>query len=132
MLPRQRAALSGLTRLHAIIRVIASSLINNNNLACGNRASLENCVVMAITGDYGMAIVTQDRLYFVLSCRLTPTDAMSMLYGGCANNGDTCTFPGPHLRREWTLRRFGPMLLVGFWCEDTGHVESPDLSSSRC
>jgi hypothetical protein len=79
-LSKQRAALSGLTKLLAIIRVIACSLINNRNLACSVKASLDCCDVTAITSDYDMTIITLDMLYFVLSCWLTPIDALSMLY----------------------------------------------------
>jgi hypothetical protein len=39
MLSEQWAALSGLTRSHAIVRVMACSLINNRNLVYGDGAS---------------------------------------------------------------------------------------------
>jgi hypothetical protein len=55
-LPEQWAALSGLT-------------------------SLDCYDMTAITSGYDMAIIMQDKLYFMLSCRLTPTNALSVLYG---------------------------------------------------
>jgi hypothetical protein len=70
--------------------------------------------------------------WFTLCCRLSPPDAMSMKYGWFVDNRDTSVLTRPHLYREWGLRCFGPRLLVGFCCEDTNHVESLDLSSSRC
>jgi hypothetical protein len=81
LLSGQWAALFGLTRLHAIVRVIAFSLISNRNLACGDEASLYCCDMITISGDYDMPIITLDRLYFMLFCQFTPTDALSMLYG---------------------------------------------------
>jgi hypothetical protein len=77
---RQRAVLSNLTRLHAINQIIACSLLCNNNLACDEDKRLDYCDVIAITCDYDMIIITLGRFYFVLSCRLAPTDALSMPY----------------------------------------------------
>jgi hypothetical protein len=78
-----------------------------------------------------MAIITLDMLYSVLSCRLTPPDALFVLYGRCAGSGCTNAFPGSRLHQEQATRRFGPKLLVGFWCENTCHVGSPNLSSGQ-
>jgi hypothetical protein len=75
----QWAALSSLTRLHAINRVIPCSLICNQNLACGEGIGLDYYNVNATTGDYNMAIITLGRLHFMLSCHLAPTDALSVL-----------------------------------------------------
>jgi hypothetical protein len=71
--------LPGLTGLHTTIWVIACTLISNRNLACGDGASLDCYDVMAAVGDYNMTIITLGRLYLVLSFRLTPPDASSML-----------------------------------------------------
>jgi hypothetical protein len=86
---------------------------------------------MATIGDYDMAIITSGKLYFMLSCRLTPRDALSMQYRRRASTGGTEGLCGPHLHQEWASRCFGPKLLVGFWREDACHVGSPDLNSNR-
>jgi hypothetical protein len=71
-LPEQWAAPLGLTGLHAIDWAIVCSLIYNRNLACGEGTRLDCCDMITI--------ITLARLYFVLSCRLTPTDAVSIVY----------------------------------------------------
>jgi hypothetical protein len=97
LLLRQWVASSSLTRQHAIVWVIACSLIGNRNLACSDKASLDCCEVMAITSDYDMGITTLDRLYFMLSYLLIAPNALSMLYGRRAGGGDTCALTRPHL-----------------------------------
>jgi hypothetical protein len=92
--------------------------------------NVDYCEVMATTVDYDMAITTLDNLYYVLSCRPTPPNVLSVQYGCHADSGGIEAFLGPHVHQEWVLKRFGPRLLVGFWCENTCHVGSPDLSSS--
>jgi hypothetical protein len=37
--------------------------------------------MISTIGDYDMTIITLHKLYIVLPCRLTPTNALSMLYG---------------------------------------------------
>jgi hypothetical protein len=101
------------------------------HLACGNETNLDCCEVTANTSDYGMAIITPDNFYSVLSCRPTPPEALSMLYGQCVHRWGTDTLPRPYLHQKWALRRFEPRLLVVFRCVNTCHVRSLDLSSSR-
>jgi hypothetical protein len=127
-----RPIMAWVLQLHAIVQVIACSLIGSRNLACDDGVNQDYCEVTTITGEYDMAIITLDRLHSVLSYRLTPPDILSVLYRRHTNSGDTCALPGPHLNWEWALRHFGPRLLVGFWCENTSHVEILDLSSNRC
>jgi hypothetical protein len=124
-------ALSGLTWLHAINRIIACSLICNRNLACGEDTRLDCCDVIATTGDYGMAIITLGRLYFVLSCRLAPIVALYVQYGQRAGSGVTCILTGPHLSSGVDSKVIWVRLLVDFWCEDTCHMGSPDPSSDQ-
>jgi hypothetical protein len=125
-LPGQWVASFVLTRLHTPVRVIVCSLISNMNLAFSDGASLDYCDVTIVTSDYGLAIITLDMIYFLLSYWLTPSDDMYVLYKRRVDSGDTGALLGPHLHQEWALRCFGPRILVPFWCEDTGHVESPD------
>jgi hypothetical protein len=70
-----------LTRLHAANRVIAYSLICNQNLVCGEGTRLDCCNVISATGELGMTIITLGRLYFMLSCRFAPTDVVLVLHG---------------------------------------------------
>jgi hypothetical protein len=70
-----------LTGLHAIDRVIACSPICNRNLACSEGRRLDCCNVISAAGKLGVTIIMLGRLYFVLSCRLTPTDATSVQHG---------------------------------------------------
>jgi hypothetical protein len=72
---------AGLTGRHATDWVIKCSIICNRNLVCGEGTRLNCCDVITTTGDYDMAIITLDRLYFVLSYRLTPTDIVYVPYG---------------------------------------------------
>jgi hypothetical protein len=51
------------------------------HLACGDWTNLYCCEVMTTTIDYGMAVITLDILYFVLSFPPTPQNVLSMLYG---------------------------------------------------
>jgi hypothetical protein len=67
--------------LHATNRVIACSLICNRNLAYGEGIRLDYCDVIPTAGELGMAIIILGRLYFILSCRLAPTDATSVQHG---------------------------------------------------
>jgi hypothetical protein len=50
-------------------------------LTCGDGMNLDCCEVTTITSDYSMAIITMYILYSVLSCRSTPPEAMSVMYG---------------------------------------------------
>jgi hypothetical protein len=104
---------------------------SDKHLAYDDMTNLDCCEVMAITIDYGMTNITLDNLYFVLSCRPTPPNALSMQYGWRTDSEGTNTLSRPYLHQEWALRHFGPGLLVGFWCENTYNMGSPDLSSSR-
>jgi hypothetical protein len=61
--------LSDLTGLHAIDWVIACFHICYRNLSYGEGTKLDCCDMVAATGDFGMAIITLGRIYFVLSCR---------------------------------------------------------------
>jgi hypothetical protein len=67
-----------LTSFHTIEQAIACFLVCNRYLACGEGTSLKCCNVIFATSDYGMTIITLCRLYFMLSCQLAPTDALSM------------------------------------------------------
>jgi hypothetical protein len=55
-------------------------LICNRHLSCSEGIRLDYCNMIATTGAYDMAIITLGRLYFVLSYRLAPTEALSVLY----------------------------------------------------
>jgi hypothetical protein len=71
-----------LTRLHTINQIIMCPIIYNTNLACGERTRLDCCDVISATGKLGMTITTLGKLYFMLSCRLTPIDVTSQeLFG---------------------------------------------------
>jgi hypothetical protein len=82
-----------LTRIHTIARIklyiILPSLYlrcgmhhgSNKHLASDDETNLDCCEVIVIIVDYDMAIITLQSLYIVLSCRLTPADALSVLYG---------------------------------------------------
>jgi hypothetical protein len=63
-----------LTRVHITNRVIACSLICNRDVACVKGKRLDCCDVSSAAGELGMVIIMMGRLYFVLSCRLDPTD----------------------------------------------------------
>jgi hypothetical protein len=104
---------------------------SDNHLACGDGTILDCCEVMANIGDFGMAIITLDSHYSVLFCQPTPPDVLSVPYGRRADSRGTCTLLGPHLIWEWALRHFGPKILMGLRCENTCHMGSPDLSTSR-
>jgi hypothetical protein len=53
----------------------------DKNLACGDGSNLDCCEVMAIIGDFDMAIITLESHYFVLSCQPTPPDVLPMPCG---------------------------------------------------
>jgi hypothetical protein len=72
-----------LNGLHATNRVIACSLICNKNVACDKGARLNYCDMIFVAGELGVAIITPGRLYFVLSCRLAPTDVTALKHGQC-------------------------------------------------
>jgi hypothetical protein len=76
--PRDGLHFHDLTGLRAINRIIACSLTCNRNLAYDEGTRLDCCDVAATTGDYDMAIITLGRLYYILSCQLAPTNALSM------------------------------------------------------
>jgi hypothetical protein len=54
---------------------------SNKHLASDDETNIDCCEVIVIIVDYDMAIITLQSLYIVLSCRLTPADALSVLYG---------------------------------------------------
>jgi hypothetical protein len=62
-------------------RVIACSLIRNQNLACGEGTRLDYCDVIFAVDELDMTIITLGRLYFMLSCQLAHTDVALMLHG---------------------------------------------------
>jgi hypothetical protein len=113
-----------LTRQHTIIQVIACSLICNKNLAYNEGTRLDCYDVTSATSEFGMIIIMLGRLYFVLPCRLTPTDATPMQHGRRATVRPQTTWPGHTFYQEWARKPFGPGSLLGFWCEDTCHMVS--------
>jgi hypothetical protein len=52
---------------------------------------------------------------------------LPMPYGRRAGNGGTCILTGPHPSSGVRSEALWAKILVGFWCEDTCHVGSPDL-----
>jgi hypothetical protein len=103
-LPEWWAALARLVRLHVINRVIACSYICRKNLSCGEGTRVDCCDMIAANGDNGMAIITPGMLYFVLSCRLTPTDVPHC-------TGDMklrAPWLGHTFHQEWAWKLFGP------------------------
>jgi hypothetical protein len=54
------------------------SLICNRNLACDEVTRLDCCDVISTASELGMAIITLDRFYFMLTCWLAPTDVAPM------------------------------------------------------
>jgi hypothetical protein len=86
-------------------------LIYNRDLACGEDARLDYYNVISTTGEHGMSIITLGRLYFMLSCRLTPTDAASR--ETCSSEAISSLI-GSHLLQKWARKLFGPDSLVGF------------------
>jgi hypothetical protein len=127
----QWAALSSLTDLSAIDWVIAYSLVCKRNLVCGEDTRLDCSNVVPATSDFSMIITTLGRLYFVLSCWLSPPDVMSVLYGRHVGSGGTDILTGSHPLSRVGFEALWTRLLVGFWCENTCHVGSLDLSSGR-
>jgi hypothetical protein len=99
------------------------------DLACGEGTRLDCCNMIATTSDYVMAIITLGRLYSTLSCRLAPTDAMSVQHGQRVGSGSTFILTGTHLSSGVGSEVLWTRFLVGFWCENTCHVENPDPSS---
>jgi hypothetical protein len=69
------------------------SLICNRNITCGDEVTLDCCKVIIIIGDYDMVITTLNNLYYVLSCRINPQDALSMQHGPHADSGDIGSLP---------------------------------------
>jgi hypothetical protein len=67
--------------MHATNRVIACSFIYNSYLACGEGRRLDYCDVISAAGEPGMAIIMLDRLYFMLSCRVTLIDVAPVQHG---------------------------------------------------
>jgi hypothetical protein len=78
-----------LNGLHATNWVIACSLIHNRILACGEGTRIAYCDMISAAGDLGKTIITLGMLFFMLSCRLAPTDAPSVQHEGCASSGVT-------------------------------------------
>jgi hypothetical protein len=60
---------------------------SDKHLDCSNGMNLDYFKMMTITSDYGMSIITLDNLYFVLSCRSTLLDVVSVLYRRRADSG---------------------------------------------
>jgi hypothetical protein len=129
--PGNGLSLYCLTRFHAIDRAISCSLICNRNLACGEDTRLDCCDVISIIGDFHMTIIMLSRLYFMLSCQLTPINAPPVHHGRRVDTEATCILIGPHLSPGVGSEALWAKLLLGFWCEDTYHLGSPDLSSNR-
>jgi hypothetical protein len=69
------------TGQHAIIWVIACSLIRHMNLACSEGTRLDCCDVISTAIELGTTIITLGRLYFMFSCQFTPTDAAPVQHG---------------------------------------------------
>jgi hypothetical protein len=67
-----------LVGVHATNRVITCSLIYIKNIPCDECIRLDYYDVISTADELGMTIITLGRLYFLLSCWLTPTDATSM------------------------------------------------------
>jgi hypothetical protein len=82
-----------LTGRHVIVRTKPHTILfglypgrgmhhgSDKHLAYDDGMNLGCCEVMAITVDYRMAIITPNNLYFMLSCRPTPPDALPVQYG---------------------------------------------------
>jgi hypothetical protein len=70
-----------LIQLHAINQVIACSLICYRILAYGEGKRLDCCDIISVADALGMTIIMLVRLYFVLSCRLTPSDVAPVQHG---------------------------------------------------
>jgi hypothetical protein len=120
-----------LTGLHATNRVIACSLICNRNLACGKGIRLDCCDVISVAGELGMVIITLDRLFSMLSCRLAPTDVALVQYGRHAGSGTIGALARSRPSSGMGSKATWVRLLVGFWCENTCHVTSLDPRSGQ-
>jgi hypothetical protein len=70
--------LYSLIRLHTTNWVIICSLICNRNLTYNEGIRLDCYNMICATSELGMPIITLDRLFFMLSCCLAPTDVMSV------------------------------------------------------
>jgi hypothetical protein len=103
-----------LTGQHAIIWVIACSLICNKYLAYGEGTRLYYYNIIAATRDHGMAIITLDLLYFMLSCRLAPTDAPRHMGDVCAEKL-WAPWSGHIFLQEWARKPFG----LGSWWDSS-------------
>jgi hypothetical protein len=79
--PGNRLHLYCLTGVHATNRVIACSFICNRNLDYDEGTRLDCCNEISVAGELGMVIIILGGFYFVLSCRLTPTDVASVQHG---------------------------------------------------
>jgi hypothetical protein len=86
----------------------------SKHLACGDGTNQDYCEVMTITSDYGMAFITLDSLYSVLSCRPTLPDVLSVLYGQCVDSSGANALPGPYLHQERLRGALGPSSLWVF------------------
>jgi hypothetical protein len=104
---------------------------SDKHLACSDGMNLDYCKLTAITGYYGMTIITLDNLYFMLSYKPTPPNALSMSCERHADSSGTSSFFGPRLIQKWASRHPGPKLLVDLECACTCHVANPDPSASR-
>jgi hypothetical protein len=65
-----------LTKVHTTIRVIACSLICNRDLSYSKGTRIDCCDVISATSELGLAIIMLGGFYFMLYCRLTPTDVV--------------------------------------------------------
>jgi hypothetical protein len=87
---------------------------------------LDSCDVISTAGNLGMAIITLGRLFFMLSCRLTPIDAPSVQHGWREGNDAACALAESYHSSGVGSEALWTMLLVSFRCEDTYHMTSPD------
>jgi hypothetical protein len=112
-----------LIEVHATNQAIACSLIYNSNLACDKGTRLNCYNVISTASKLDMTIITLGWLYFMLSCRLVPTNVVTV-----QQQTHRC-LTGSHPQLEWAQKLFGPGSLMGFQCEDTWHVVSSNPRS---
>jgi hypothetical protein len=105
------------------------SLICNRNLACGEGATVDCCNVISVADEFGKTIITSSRLFFMLSCRLAPTNVAPVQHRRRTGNEATCALTRSHLSSRVGSEAGWARLLVGFRCDDTCHVASSDLGT---
>jgi hypothetical protein len=99
---------------HAINRVIAYSFICNSNLAYTEGTRLDRCDVISTASDFGIVIITLDRLFFVLSCWFAPTNASSAQHERRACSESMSAFVESHISSGVGFGAVWARLLVGF------------------